>query len=65
MAFPFCPMTDEMLKKLSRIAQDTDQIINFPDLCAVLASQEHKFILELIPHPTETNQSDISTDNLL
>ena len=65
MAYPFCPMTDKILKKLSRIAQDTDQTINSHDHAAVFVSQELKFILELIPHPTETNQSDISTDNLI
>ena len=65
MAFPFCPMTDEMLKKLSRAIQDSDQTINSPNLSAVFVSQEFKSILELNPHHVETDQSDISTDNLL
>ena len=63
MAFPFCPMTDEMLKKLSQVAQDSDQIINSPDLSAVLVSQVFKSVLELNPHPVETDQSDLPTNN--
>ena len=63
MAFPFMPMTDEMLKKLSRIIQDSDQTINFPDLSIVFASQDFKSVLELNPHHLETNQSDPHTNN--
>ena len=65
MAFPFCPMTDEVLEKLTQTIQDSNQTINFPDLPAVFVSQGLKSILELIPHSTETNQSEISKDNLL
>jgi hypothetical protein len=57
-------MTDEILKQLSQAIQDSDQTINSPDSSVVLVSQKLKSILELIPHTTETNQSDISTDNL-
>jgi hypothetical protein len=58
-------MTDEMLKKLSRTIQDSNQTINSHDLHAVFVSQAFKSVLELNPHHVETDQSDISTDNLL
>ena len=63
MAFPFIPMTDEMLKKLSRIIQDSNQTINSHDLPTVFVSQALKFVLELNPHHIETDQSDIPTHN--
>ena len=63
MAFPFCPMTDEMLKKLSQVAQDSDQTNNFTDFPAVFVSQELKSVLELNSQHSETNQSDTRTDN--
>ena len=56
-------MTDEMLKKLSQVAQDSDQTINSHDLHAVFVSQGLKSILELIPPATENNQSDLLTNN--
>ena len=58
MAFPFMPMTDEMLKKLARAAQNSDQTINLPDFPDVFASYEFKSALDLIPSPLETDQSD-------
>jgi hypothetical protein len=59
-------MTDEMLKKLSRIAQDTDQTINFPDFSAVLVSCEFKFTPELNPSHSETDSRYRSfIDNIL
>jgi hypothetical protein len=64
-AFPFMPMTNEMLKKLSRTIQDSNQTINIHDLHAVFVSQAFNTVLELNPHHVETDQSDISTDNLL
>jgi hypothetical protein len=57
-AFPFMPMTNEMLKKLSRAIEDSDQTINFPDFPAVFVSCEFKFALDLIPSPLETDQTD-------
>ena len=63
MAFPFYPMTNEMLKKLSRAIEDSDQTINFPDPPALFASREFKSVLELNPQRSETNQSNIRTDN--
>jgi len=64
-AFPFMPMSDEMLRKLSRIAQDSNQTINFHDLPAVFVSQGLKSVLEFNQQHIETDQSDISSDNLL
>jgi len=63
MAHPFLPMTNEMLKKLSKVIQNSDQTINSPDLPAVFENQEPKSILELNPQRSETNQPDIRTDN--
>ena len=62
-AYPFMPMTNEILNKLSRVIQDYDQTINSPDLPAVFATQELKSILELNPQRLETSQSDIRTNN--
>jgi hypothetical protein len=50
-------MTNEMLKKLSRAIQDSNQSIKFSDFPAVFASREFKSVLELNPQRTETNPS--------
>ena len=63
MAHPFMPMTNEMLKKLTRVIKDSDQTIKSPELPAVFETQEPKSILELDPQRSETDQSDIRTDN--
>ena len=63
MAHPFLPMTNEMLKKLSKVIQDSDQTINSPDLSAVFENQEPKSILELDSQRSETNQSNLRTNN--
>ena len=63
MAHPFMPMTNEMLKKLTRVIKDSDQTIKSPELPAVFETPEPKSILELNPQRPETNQSDIRTDN--
>ena len=65
MAFPFCPMTDEILKKLSRAAQDSNQYIKSSDLNVECASQESKSNLNLNLIPTDTDQSDARTNNNL
>jgi hypothetical protein len=57
-AFPFMPMTDEMLKKLSQAIQDSDQTINSPDLSDVFVSCEFKFTPEINSSHSETDQSD-------
>ncbi len=39
---PFLPMTDEMLKKLSKVVQDSDSTIQPPEITSVFASHELK-----------------------
>jgi len=63
MAHPFMPMTNEMLKKLTQAIQDLNSTDKFPDLAAVSATQEPKSTLELNPQHSETDRSDIRTDN--
>ena len=65
MAHPFLPMTNEMLKKLSKVIQDSDQTINSPDLAAVFETQEPKSILELNSQRSETNQSNLRTNTVI
>jgi hypothetical protein len=60
-AFPFCPMTNEILKKLSRVIQDSDQTIKYPELPCTLASHELNFAFELNPQHSETDQSNLRT----
>jgi len=62
-AFPFCPMTNEMLKKLSQAIQDSDQTVNAPNLPAVFSSRDFKSALELNQQRSETDHSNIRTDN--
>ena len=61
MAHPFMPMTNEILKKLTRDTKDSDQTINSPELPAVFESLESKSALELNPQHSEADHSDIST----
>ncbi len=63
MAHPFMPMTNETLKKLTRVIKDSDPSINCPDLPAVFETQELKSALEINPQRSEADQSDIHTDN--
>ena len=62
-AYPFQPMTTELLKKLTRAIKDSDQTIKSPELPAVFETQKPKSSIELnLPH-SEADQSDIRTDN--
>ena len=63
MAHPFMPMTNEILEKLSRVIEDSNQTIKSPELPAVFETQESKSILELNPQRSKNNPSDIRTDN--
>ena len=63
MAHPFMPMTNEMIKKLSRDTKDSDRTIKSDELPAVFKTQQRKVILDLNPQHSETDQSDIRTDN--
>ena len=57
MAFPFMPMTNEMLKKASRAIRDSDRTINSLDSPAVFETQYLKSILELSSQHSEANPS--------
>ena len=63
MAHPFQPMTNEMLKKLTRVIEDSDQTINCPDLPAVFETQKQKSGLDLNSPRSESNQSNLRTEN--
>ena len=63
MAHPFMPMTNEILEKLTRLTQDSDQTIKSLELPAVFETQELNPTLEIDPQRSETNQSNIRTDN--
>jgi len=41
------PMTDEMLKKLSRVSQDSDRILKSSELVTVLVHQDFNTAFEL------------------
>jgi len=56
MAFPFYPMTNEMLKKLYQTTQESDQTISSSELPIVFASQDFKSVLELNQQRSETDQ---------
>jgi hypothetical protein len=62
-AYPFQPMTTKLLKKLTRVNQDSDSTIKSPDLPAVFETQELKSALELNPQHSESNQSNLRTNN--
>ena len=62
-AYPFQPMTTELLKKLTRVNLDSDSAIKSTDLPAVFETQEHKSTIELNPQRSETNQSNLRTNN--
>ena len=59
MAHPFLPMTNEMLKKLTRFIQDSDQTIESPELPTVFNTRELKSTSEIDPQRSETNPSDL------
>ena len=63
MAHPFRPMTTELLKKLTRVSQDSDTAIRLLEISFEFASQQLKFISELNPQHSETDQSRLSTSN--
>jgi hypothetical protein len=56
-------MTNEMLKKLTRAIQDLNSTDKSPDLPAEFETQELNSTIELNPQRSETNQSNLRTDN--
>ena len=63
MAHPFMPMTTELLKNLTRINIDSDQANKSTKIPTVFETQELNSTLEINPQRSETDQSDIRTDN--
>ena len=63
MAHPFMPMTNEILEKLTRAAKDSISTIQSPDFPAVFETQQLNSTLETNPQRSETNLSDIRTNN--
>ena len=62
-AYPFQPMTTELLKKLTRVNLDSDSTIKSPDLPAVFETQELNSTIESNPQHSESNQSNLRTNN--
>ncbi len=63
MAYPFLPMTNEMLKKLTQAIQDLNSTDKSPESQPVFETQEPKSALEINPQRSETNQSNLRTNN--
>jgi len=63
MAHPFQPMTNEILKKLTRVIQDSDPTLKYPELPCTLASHELNSAFELNPQHSEIDQSNLRTNN--
>jgi hypothetical protein len=59
MAHPFLPMTDEMLKKLTRMMQDSIPTAKFSEPPFVIAIPKTRPTEELNPQNSETNQSQL------
>ena len=62
-AYPFQPMTTKMLRKLTRVNLDSDSTDKSPELPTVFETQELKSAIELNPQRSETNQSNLRTNN--
>jgi hypothetical protein len=63
MAYPFQPMTTKLLKKLTKVNLDSDSTIESPDLPAVFETQNLQTTIESNPQRSETNQSNLRTNN--
>ena len=59
MAHPFCPMTDEILKKLTRMMQDSISTAKFSEPRFALASTKTIPTEDLNPQNSETNQPQL------
>jgi hypothetical protein len=58
-AYPFLPMTDEILKKLTRMVQDSILTAKLSEPRFVLAIPKTRPIEGLNPQNTETNHSQL------
>ena len=63
MAHPFMPMTNEMIKKLTRVNQDLNSAIKSCEYPAEFASQNPNSTIESNPQCSESNQSNLRTNN--
>ena len=59
MAHPFLPMTDEILKKLTRMMQDSILTAKFSEPRVVLAIPQTRSIEELNSQNSETTQPQL------
>ena len=62
-AFPFYPMSDEILKKLSRVMQDSNLTEKSSEPQPVISSQELNSASEINPPHLETNSPCCLTYN--
>jgi len=63
MAHPFLPMTNEILKKLTRVVKDLNSTEKSPESQPVFETQNLQTAIELNPQHSETNQSNLRTNN--
>ena len=63
MAHPFLPMTDEILKKLTLMMQDSISTAKFYEQRFVFSIPKTRPILELNSQISETNLSNLRTNN--
>jgi hypothetical protein len=61
MAFPFYPMTDEILKKLSRVIRDSVLAAKFSEPGFVLAPPKAKIMTDANPPSSKENPNYLHT----
>ena len=62
-AYPFQPMTTELLKKLTRVNLDSDSTIKSPENPVEFASKNLQTAIESNSQRSESNQSNLRTNN--
>ena len=60
-AYPFIPMTDDILKKLNRMMQDSNSTAKFSEPQLVLESETTKSISVTNPSASEENHNHLRT----
>ncbi len=63
MAHPFQPMTTKLLKKLTRVNEDSDSTSKSPEYPIEFASKNLQTAIESNPQHSESNQSNLRTNN--
>jgi hypothetical protein len=61
MAYPFIPMTDEILEKLTRMVQDSFSTTKFSEPQLVLESETTKSVSVTNPSASEENHNYLRT----